>query len=193
LFGDTGVNLRTTLKVLVQFGVPPEEYWPYDIDKFDKEPSAFLYGQAKPFPRLRFFRLDESNTNGETTWATTKSFLAAGFPVAFGFPVPTSMTAEANVPYRPDLDSFRGGQSVVAVGYKTDQIGSGQDALLIRSSWGSQWGDNGNGWLPVTFVRDQLARDFWCVVTEDWLDSSELLQPSVVDSLEIATRKSRKS
>ena len=55
--GDTGADLRTTLKALVQFGVPPEEHWPYDIDKFDEEPSAFLYSLAKPFPDLRYFRL----------------------------------------------------------------------------------------------------------------------------------------
>ncbi len=182
LLGDTGVDLRTTLKVLIQFGVPPEEYWPYDIDEFDKEPSAFLYGLAKPFSRLRYFRLDEPNTDGETTWGTVKSFLAAGFPVAFGFPVPTSMTAEANIPFRPDLDSVRGGQSVVAVGYRN--FGRSQDAILIRNSWGSQWGDNGNGWLPITFFHNQLARDFWIVVSEDWLDSGELSIPTVIDSIE---------
>ncbi|MBI2481481.1 MAG: C1 family peptidase [Planctomycetia bacterium] len=177
--GDTGADLRTTLKVLVQFGVPPNQHWPYDIDTLDEEPSAFLYGLAKPFPNLRYFRLDEPNTNGETTWATVKSFLAAGFPVVFGFPVPASMTTAANIPYRPDFDSPRGGQAVVAVGYHTNHFGRGQDALLIRSSWGSQWGDKGNGWLPVTFVRHQLAKDFWIIVSDDWLDSSDIFQPPV--------------
>ncbi len=180
--GDTGADLRTTLKALVQFGVPPEEHWPYEIDDFDQEPSAFLYGVAKPFRRVRYVRLDEPNCDGAKTWAVVKSFLAAGFPVAFGFPVPTSLTADANVPYRPGLDSIRGGQAAVAVGYKTDHFGPSQDALLIRSSWGSRWGDTGNGWLPTSYLRNQLAKDFWTLLSEQWLDSDELSRPTVVDS-----------
>lgn len=34
--------MRTTLKVLVQVGVRPEEHWPYDAEKFDEEPRQFL-------------------------------------------------------------------------------------------------------------------------------------------------------
>jgi C1A family cysteine protease len=189
--GDTGADLRTNLKVLVQFGVPSEEYWPYEIDKFDEEPTAFLYGLSKPIPNLRYFRLDEPNTDGETTWGTVKSFLAAGFPIAFGFSVPSSLTTAANIPYRPSFDSARGGQAVVAVGYQTNHSRRGQDALLIRNSWGSEWGDNGYGWLSVAYVRNQLAREFWTVVSAGWLDSGELSQPDFVDSLELAGRKSR--
>ena len=134
--------------------------------------------------------MDEPNCGGAETWDVVKSFLAAGFPVAFGFPVPTSLTADANVPYRPDLDSIRGGQAVVAVGYNSNHFGRGQHALLIRSSWGSPWGDNGNGWLPIAFLRSQLAKDFWTLVSEKWLDSGELSQPSVVESVEKRSRKS---
>jgi len=190
VMGDTGADLRTTLKTLVHFGVPPEEHWPYDVDHFDDEPSAFLYSLAKPLREVRYFRLDEPNCDGVKTWEVVKSFLAAGFPVAFGFPVPTSLTADANVPYRPDLDSIRGGQAAVAVGYKTNHFGRGQHALLIRSSWGSRWGDHGNGWLPTCFLRSRLARDFWTLVSEQWLDSGELSQPLVIDSVKTTSRHS---
>ncbi len=190
VMGDTGADLRTTLKVLVQFGVPSEEHWPYDIDNFDEQPSAFLYSLAKPFCGVRYFRLDEPNNDGAKTWEVVKSFLAAGFPIAFGFPVPASLTADPNVPYRPHLDSIRGGQAAVAVGYRSNHFARGQHALLIRSSWGSQWGDNGNRWLPIAFLRSQLAKDFWTLVSDEWLDSSELSQPSVIDSAEKTSRMS---
>lgn len=190
--GDTGADLRTTLKALLQFGVPPAEYWPYDVDRFDEEPSRFLYGLAKPLSGVCYFRLDEPNGDGRTTWELVTTFLAAGFPVAFGFPVPTSLTTDAEIPYRPNLDSIRGGQAALAIGYKHNRFGPGQHALLIRNSWGSQWGDNGNGWLPMAFVRNQLARDFWTLlsVDESWLTAGELYRPSVVDSAENTDRKS---
>ena len=180
--GDTGADLRTTLKALVSIGVPAEEVWPYDIEKFDEEPSQFSYALARPPSGIGYFRLDEPNCDGYATWETVTSFLAAGFPVAFGFPVPTSLTTDADIPYRGDLDRLRAGQAAVAVSYKNHYFGRDQHALRIRSSWGSQWGDDGNGWLPGQFLRKQLARDFWTLASENWLESSELTRPAVIEN-----------
>jgi C1A family cysteine protease len=60
--GDTGAYLRSTLEALVLFGVPPEEYWPYDVAKFDVEPSAFLYAFADDYTAVNYYRLDPSGT-----------------------------------------------------------------------------------------------------------------------------------
>ena len=46
-----------------------------------------------------------------------RSFLAAGFPVAFGLPVPTSISRSAEISYRPAFDSVLSGQALLAVGY----------------------------------------------------------------------------
>ncbi len=175
--GDTGADLRSTLKALVKFGVPPEEVWPYDVSRFDEEPSSFAYRLAEPLPDLRYFRLDLRHSDPGALWQTIISFLAAGFPIAFGFSVPTSLTADANIPYRPDLDQYRGGQAAVAVGYRNHHFGRGQHALLIRSSWGSQWGDDGNGWLSIAFLDTQLARGFWLLLSASWLASGDLTRP----------------
>ena len=172
--GDTGADLRTTLKVLVNFGVPPEEHWPYVISKFDEEPSPFLYRLARPLVGVRYFRLDEPNRDGTATWETVQSFLATGFPIAFGFPVPTSLTSDANIPFRPEFDSLRGGQAALAVGYRQHHFGRNQHALLVRNSWGSQWGAKGYGWLPAAYLRHQLARDYWTIASADWTPSVEL-------------------
>jgi len=177
---DSGADFRTTLKGLVQQGVPPEEYWPYDVENFRSEPSSFLFSLATPLKTLQYFRIADDGCDGDGTWRALKSFLAAGFPVLFGFSVPSSLTDGADILFRKEHDAPRGGQSVVAVGYQLNRYGANQDAILIRSSWGRQWGDNGYGWLPVGFVRSRLARDFWCLISEDWLDSFELSRPSIV-------------
>jgi C1A family cysteine protease len=65
-----------------------------------------------------------------------------------------------------------GGQAVIAVGYDDRvTIGTQQGALLIRSSWGHDWGDEGHGWLPYAFTETRLAADFWTVFRKDWLEA----------------------
>ena len=46
---DTGAFIRTTMGALTLFRVPPEEYWPYDIQNYDGEPPAFCYSFAGNF------------------------------------------------------------------------------------------------------------------------------------------------
>lgn len=177
--GDTGLDLRTAFKTLCSFGVPSQEMWPYDVERFDEEPTQFVYSASRSPEGIRYVRLDERNAGGLETWEIVISLLTAGFPVAFGVIIPTSLTASAIIPYRPQLDRIRGGQALVAVGFELNRFGRGKHALLVRSSWGRQWGDNGNGWLPADYVCSQLARDFWTVISERWLDACELACPSV--------------
>ena len=77
------------------------------------------------------------------------------------------------------FDDIRGGQAVTAVGYDDNRrIRSDRGAILFRSSWGSQWGDDGFGWLPYSYVREQLAADFWTVIKPSWLQSGEFGRPN---------------
>lgn len=72
--GDTGAFLRTTMGGLVLFGVPPEEYWPYPIEGFDKEPSAFCYAFAQNYQSIKYFRLDlEGEPQRMCCWPASKS------------------------------------------------------------------------------------------------------------------------
>ena len=172
--GDTGADLRTTLKAIVRYGVPDTAYWPYDSDRFDEEPTSLAFHSAERTRHLRYFRVCESHEgNGNRNeWESLQAFLAAGFPVVFGFSVPSSLSSSANIPLRLKYDSIRGGQAVVAVGYRRHCLGRNQHAILIRSSWGRQWGDNGYGWLPTAFFHQGLARDFWTMI--DPMAASEL-------------------
>jgi C1A family cysteine protease len=181
LQGDTGATIRYTWKALVQFGIPPEEYLPYDVAKYDAEPDPFLYSCAKRFPAILYVRLDPPCTRGEGIVLNVKAYLAAGFPCAFGFPVTDVLSADGNILFPRKTDTFRGGQAVLAVGFDDHRrIGSAsKGALLIRNSWGLQWGEEGYGWLPYEYLLKHLAVDFWTLLNRDWLDCGEFTRPAL--------------
>jgi C1A family cysteine protease len=177
--GDTGIDLRTVLKGMVRFGIPPDRLWAFDPATFDQEPDPYLHAYSAESRSVVYVRLDAPNTRGVLTLNRVKSFLAAGFPVAFGFSLPSALSRHADIPYRPTHDSVVGGQAVVAVGFDDHRIRTTKGALLIRNSWGPGWGDNGYGWLPYAYVERQSAVDFWTLLQPGWLSSGEFSQPDL--------------
>src|SRR5258707_10177636 len=83
--GDTGAYLRSTMGALALFGVPPEEFWPYNVASFDQEPSAFCYAYADNYKAINYFRLDPVGTSQATLLQRVKTNLAAYLPSIFGF------------------------------------------------------------------------------------------------------------
>ena len=177
--GDTGVDLRSVLKVMKTFGIPEERYWPYDVGFVDDEPDAFLYSYARPHRSMSYFRMDAVNTDGRETLELVKSFLAAGFPSVFGIPMPESALQEGEIQFRPTFDRICGGQAMIAVGYDDRRMSATRGALLIRNSWGEDWGYGGYGWLPYICVEEQMAVDFWTLLKPDWLESDEFTRPQL--------------
>ena len=43
-----------------------EEYWPYVVSDFDKEPTSFCYAFAQNYQAIRYFRLDPPRTSKNT-------------------------------------------------------------------------------------------------------------------------------
>lgn len=166
--GDTGSYLRTAIKAVAAFGMPPEQYWPYVINKFEEEPSAFLYAFAANYQALKYTRLDPPGVGGKDALEALKRTLASGLGVVFGFSVYSSLTNSGEIPFPSEKDKLLGGHAVMAVGYDDNHGKNG--ALIIRNSWGSKWGYGGYGFLPYEYVEQGLAQDFWTVLKSEWLD-----------------------
>jgi C1A family cysteine protease len=177
--GNCGADLRTTLKALARFGLPPERYGPSDPSRIEDEPEPFLYAFGRDYQSLVYIRLDPIGAAGAHVLQSVKAYLAAGFPSVFGFPAFDSLTREADVPFPTRFDSVLGGSAAVAVGYDdARRIRSTKGALRVHMSWGEDWGESGYGWLPYAYVEQGLAVDFWTLLRPDWLASGEFLRPS---------------
>jgi len=180
--GDTGAFLRSTMGALVLFGVPPEEYWPYIVEDFDKEPTPFCYAYAQNYQTINYYRLDPPGSSADGLLNQIKLNLSAGLPAMFGFSVYSSYSQSATdgkIPYPTAGEKIVGGHAIVTVGYddrikiknRTSGATETTGALLIRNSWGTEWGMSGYGWLPYEYVRKGLAQDWWSLLKNEWVDT----------------------
>jgi C1A family cysteine protease len=197
--GDTGAYCRTTMGAMAMLGVSLEKYWPYTTvaPDFDEEPSSLVYSLAQNYQGLTYHRLDVTHANPTLPLLDRiKLWLAAGWPLMFGFSVyssifdsKTSQTGE--IPFPTSLESRVGGHAVVAVGYdnakKIENTRAGATAttgaFLIRNSWGTDWGcvppeapagtTSGYGWLPYEYLLTGQARDWWSMTKAEWIDSGQ--------------------
>jgi len=181
--GDTGAFLRSTMGAMALFGMPPEEYWPYVVADYDKEPPAFCYAFAQNYQAISYYRLDPPGTTPAVLLNQIKTNLAGGLPSMFGFTVYSSHTQASTtgkIPYPTTGEKIVGGHAVVAVGYddnmKIKNTNPGavetKGAILIRNSWGSAWGPLGGYlWLPYDYVLKELAIDWWSLIKNEWIDT----------------------
>jgi C1A family cysteine protease len=183
--GDTGAYLRSTIGAMVLFGVPPEEYWTYrdSAQDFDAEPPAFCYSFAQNYKTIKYYRHDPPSAAPGVVLNRIKTYLAAGHPAMFGFTVYSSIEQASDsgqIPFPSPRDRIEGGHAIMVLGYDDrmtikNRFGGDETtgALLIRNSWGKDWGEDGYGWLPYEYLLRGLAEDFWSVLKKEWIDTGQ--------------------
>lgn len=152
---DSGACLRDGMKVLNQFGVCSEKLHPYKIDDFRKKPSLKADEDAKNHMLDGYQRL--------LTIEQIKSCLYQGFPVVFGMILYQSfeskyaqITGIIRTPIR-EKEQNLGGHAMLICGYDDTKNGG---SFIVRNSWGSEWGDNGNCYIRYEQVMTD-GLDFW--------------------------------
>ncbi|MBG0748270.1 MAG: hypothetical protein I4E98_17025 [Planktothrix agardhii KL2] len=175
--GDVGASIRETMKAMVLFGIPPEEYWPYEPSKMDEEPTGFCYSYAQSYQAIQYFRLDTPSLPASDLLAQIKMTLVAGFPSMFGLTIYSSIYEDANykrgyIPIPNKKDHVEGGHALVAIGYDDHKIiGYSVGAFLVINSWGTKWGEKGYGWLPYDYIIQGLTSDWWSLVKAEWFET----------------------
>ena len=150
---DHGASLYDSLKTLIDFGVPHESLWPYDIKNFRTKPTKPVWSDAYWHTIDIQYAVDQSVR-------AIKNRLYDGYPVVFGFNVfesfeTASKTGTLAMPGQSEAIHF--GHAVMAVGYD-DRI----KCIKVRNSWGPKWANKGYFWMPYDFIDNpNYCSDFW--------------------------------
>jgi C1A family cysteine protease len=141
--GEGGTTFESASVSLERWGQPLEESWPYDPTLDGDGPSPLPTGMAAGDGWFRR-SIAEIPTNLEQV----KAVLAGGGLVLLGLELMDSfMRLDAGHIPAPSLDDENlGGHAVVAVGYD-----DGSEYLIVRNSWGTEWGIDGYGYLPYSY------------------------------------------
>lgn len=151
---DAGAMIRDGVKSLVKQGVCTEAKWPYVTSKFRVKPPAACFTDAKRRQLLSYHRV--------VGLQQMRSCLAEGYPFVFGFTVYEAFESSAVAKSgRLDMPKPKeravGGHAVMAVGYDDER-----KRLLVRNSWGTDWGRGGYFTMPYAYADSRdLADDFW--------------------------------
>jgi C1A family cysteine protease len=186
LSSDSGAFNRTTMQALATFGAPPEQFWPYNLQNVNLEPSAFVYALASQYQVEAYYRYDPVGSDPVEVIQKVKKGLSLKFPAVCGFFLYPSLqqsqqTGEIPFPGATELQNGPvGGHSVMILGYddareitNLQSQNTTTGAFLIRNSWGQQWGEAGYGWLPYEYIARKLALDLWSIISARFLDISQ--------------------
>ena len=168
-------GIRANLKAIRRFGIPPDSIVQASNAHLDSRLPPILFAYADEFRSMHYVRIG-CQCDASSPVRSLKVWLASGFPMAFGFSVPSSLEGDGYIEYRPTFDSIQGGAAALLVGYDDQQLAASKGAFRVFCPWGSAWGDQGFGWLPYTFVERRMALDFWTILQPKWVESGELFR-----------------
>ena len=148
---EEGTYPRIAMKVLLNYGVCPEDYWPYrphqkDLPKKNAKESAARY-RIKAYARLKGILEMKRNLliNGP--------FLAGVKVFTSWLDKKTQKTGLIPLPKRNE--KIIGGHAVCIVGF--------HDAVKLfkfKNSWSVEWADKGYGYLPYEYIK-RYCSDAW--------------------------------
>jgi C1A family cysteine protease len=154
---DGGAMPRDGIKVVASLGAPPEDDWPYEVDRFDARPPAKAFRDALPHRVARYERLPRDLDH-------MRGCLASGFPFILGFAVYESFEGpEVRRSGRMTMprvgERVIGGHAVLAVGYLDRER-----RFIVRNSWGASFGIGGYFTMPYQYLLQRpLSADFWTI------------------------------
>jgi C1A family cysteine protease len=153
---DNGSTLTQGINALIKYGVCSENNTPYNISNFKNKPNNISYIEGLDHQIISASRVLQ-------TLDSLKGCLRSNQPFVVGILIYSSFesltVSKTGYVSMPNVKKERllGGHAVTCVGYDDDR-----QVWIMKNSWGTKWGDNGNFYLPYSYLLNKnLAGDMW--------------------------------
>lgn len=148
-----GTRISDALNLLRHDGIASLADFPYDPRRCSVLPDTQVETQAQSF-RIEDWRAIDTSSAGALD--DIKGQIARGDPVVFGMNVPLQFhTLKADEVFDDIQSNPRFGHAMVIVGYS-----EARQAFRIMNSWGTDWADNGFGWVSYRAFRELSQQAF---------------------------------
>ena len=158
---DAGAQPRDAMRVLTNIGCATEADDPYDPANFAKPFSPAALSAAGQYKIRAFHRL--------RSLYDVQVCLAEGRGILLGMTVFQSFESDAvtqtgKLPLPQPGEPLIGSHAVFCAGYQADPGAAGGGYLIVKNSWGADWGDKGYFYMPYAYVRPDWLHDMWTAV-----------------------------
>jgi len=147
---DSGAFISDALEGVQKYGLCSESLWPYNVEKFNVEPTSECYENAKS--------RSISNVKAIETIKQTLETINRNQPVVFGIMISADFQRVGfrnSVIEMPTPENEKTGHAMSLVGYDLDK-----KLFLAKNSFGPAWGDRGYCWIPFDYMEEK-AYDAW--------------------------------
>jgi hypothetical protein len=136
-------------EILKTYGVCTWKQLPFVESKACQLVSSFLVTEAAKNKISDFKRLDKADFNNTDE---LKSWIYAGYPLWFAVDVEDNWSNLQKGEVWKNSAGKAGGHAMVIVGWD-----DAKNAFKVANSWGTDWADNGYGWIDYAFLKTLLA------------------------------------
>jgi C1A family cysteine protease len=152
---NQGASIEDGVASINCAGVCPESDWSYN-----QSPSATPSQNAQTAASSSQSIATSSIYSISNTTPILQA-LSENHPVVFGLAIDQTSFETAPGGVIPMPQNLTGLHAVMAVGYNSDYI-------IFRNSWGSNWGDKGYGYLPLSYINTPTSYQGLTHLTSDW-------------------------
>ena len=161
-----GSYIQRAMELMTRQGALPLSEFPYSDQECERQPTPGQRQEAGQYRIHGFTRLTNGDNISSISVRAVKEHLAKDAPVVIGMMVGQSfmqpmMGQELWRPQGMDASQVgMGGHAMCVIGYDDRKYGG---AFQIMNSWGSDWGNNGIGWVRYgdfkNYVREAYGLD----------------------------------
>ena len=145
---DEGMTLRGAIEAVQQKGAALQASWPFELDKVNDMPSKAAFEEAMRYKVGDAIKIPLDLDK-------MRQCLSDGFPIVFGLKLTAAFFYPPYDGFIPTPDpndpqsASHGLHAMLIVGYNDRQR-----VFIVRNSWGSGWGVDGNCFLGYDYVAN---------------------------------------